>query len=100
LNPANSLVELTPNAIKLETDLEEAPPEDIKEVESYEEVGKFKPIFDTIIATFKSKSKENIGDKDLSDSDEFSSDSDDEETNLLNNQIKDVSEPTKCRVRI
>lgn len=59
---------------------------------------KFQPIFDTIISTLKSK--DDFEGQDFSDSDEFSSDSDDEETNLLNKQIKDVSEPTKCRVSV
>lgn len=59
----------------------------------------YKDIFDTVIGTFKSETKEGTS-KDNSDMQDFSSDSDDEETNLLNHKFKDIEVITKEEVSI
>lgn len=81
---SNSLVDLSSNAIKINTNGNEVSKED--ETSPFKQDWEFKEVFDAILSTFKSKLID-YQKPDCPDSDEFSSDSDDEETNLISQKL-------------
>lgn len=79
----NLIADLSPNAVKLNSNNEWSEQEDFT---ALKEDLEFKNIFDAILSTFQSKQLDNMK-HDCPDSDEFSSDSDDEETNLISQKL-------------